>query len=72
MLSFIGGIIGNFLAGLAAKLALFFAVKRSGEVEQQKRDLEAAHGVEERQARAAAEAPATRGEIDERLGKGDI
>ena len=70
MLSFLGGIIGNFLAGIAEKIALFFAVKRAGEVEQQARDLEAAEAVEEREAKAAAAAPDTPAELDERLDEG--
>lgn len=37
MLSFIVGIVGNFLAGIAAKVLSFFAIKRAGEVQQQER-----------------------------------
>lgn len=72
MLSFIGGLIGNFLAGLAGKIALFFAVRRAGEVEQQEHDLEAADEIDEREASAAASAPDTPAELDERFDKGSF
>ena len=53
MLSFIGGILGNFFAGIAAKVLSFLAIKRAGEVQQQAKDLTAAHEVETREAKAA-------------------
>ena len=49
-----------------------FAVRRAGEVAQQEHDLEAAHEIDEREASAAAAAPDTPDELDERLDKGSF
>jgi len=70
MLSLIAGIIGDLLAGLGAKLALYFAARQAGEAAQQARDLAAAEDVATREAAARAEAPATEAELDARLDKG--